>query len=233
MIQDREIVKAVSRIKQHAERQSDIQKSVESYVDAGIVPQLHNENHQILYGRRGTGKTHVLQVLRSSFEKESYLVTYIDCRTLGSSSQFTDKDQPINRRCLALFRDILSPIYNCLLENIIEQQPKEGEKALEAIDELLKAITEPFTIFETKEVEISKSQESEGKGGIDLSFDISKPSFRGGVNVSTASKTGEQQSQKVSVTTEDKIIFPAIHHFLSESLHLSEFKLIQTSATTS
>ena len=226
MIQDREIVKAVSRIRQRAERQADIQKLVESYVDSGIVPQLHNENHQILYGRRGTGKTHVLQVLRDSFEKENYSVTYIDCRTLGSSSQFTDKDQPINRRCLALFRDILSPIYNRLLEDIVEHQPKKDEKALEAIDELLKAITEPFTIFETKEVEISKSQESEGKDGINLSFDTSKPSFRGSINASTTSKTGEQQSQKVAVTTEDKIIFPAIHHFLSESLRFSEFKLI-------
>jgi len=150
MIQDREIAKAVSRIRQRAERQSDFQKLLESYVDSGIVPQLDNENHQVLYGRRGTGKTHVFQVLRNNFENENYCVTYIDCRTLGSSTQFTDRDQPISRRCLALFRDILSPIYNRLLEDIIEYYPEEGEKALEAIDELMKSITEPFQIFETK-----------------------------------------------------------------------------------
>jgi Cdc6-like AAA superfamily ATPase len=86
MIQDREITKAVSRIRQRAERQADLKKLVESYVDSGIVPQLLNENHQILYGRRGTGKTHVFQVLQDSFEKENYCVTYVDCRTLGSSS---------------------------------------------------------------------------------------------------------------------------------------------------
>lgn len=227
MIQDGEIVKAVSRIRQRAERQADIQKLVESYVDSGIVPQLQNENHQILYGRRGTGKTHVLQVLGNGFEKEGYSVTYIDCRTLGSSSQFTDKDQPINRRCLALFRDILSPIYNRLLEDIIEHQPnKGGEKALEAIDELLKAITKPVTIFETKEVEISKSQELEAKGGANLSLDTSKPSFRSEFDYSATSKSGEQQNKKVTVTTEDKIIFPAIHHFLSKSLHFSELRMI-------
>jgi hypothetical protein len=203
-----------------------IRSVVESYVDSGVLPQLQNENHQILYGRRGTGKTHIFQVLRDSFEKEKYCVTYIDCRTLGSSSQFTDRDQPINRRCLALFRDILSPIYNCMLEDIIEHNPEKGEKALDAIDELLRVITEPFAIFETKEVEISKSQEAEGKGGINLSFDTLKASVRGGFDASASLKTAEQKSQKISVTTEDKIIFPAIYHFLSESLSLSELKLI-------
>ncbi|MBC8465589.1 hypothetical protein H8D57_01045 [bacterium] len=226
MIQDREIAIAVSKIRQRAERQADLQKLVDSYVDSGIVPQLHNENHQILYGRRGTGKTHIFQVLRDIFEKEKYCVTYIDCRTLGSSSQFSDRDQPINRRCLALFRDILSPVYNNMLEGIIEHPTSEGEKALEAIDELLKVITEPFTVFETKEVQISKSNESEGKGGVELSFDASKPSFRGSLNAGVSSKATEQQSQKVAVITEDKIIFPAIHHFLTEGLRLSGFKLV-------
>jgi hypothetical protein len=226
MIQDREITKAVSRIRQRAERQADLKKLVESYVDSGIVPQLYNENHQILYGRRGTGKTHVFQVLQDSFEKEGYCVTYIDCRTLGSSSQFTDKEQPIHRRCLALFRDILSPVYNRLLEDIIERSPENGAKALDNIDELLKVITEPFTIFETKEVEISKSQESEEKRAAEVSFDVSKPSLRGRLDTHVASKVGEQQSHKLAVTTEDKIIFPAIHHFLSKSLQLSNFKLI-------
>ncbi len=226
MIQDREITKAVSIIRQRAERQDDLRKLVESYVDSGIVPQLLNENHQILYGRRGTGKTHVFQVLQDTFEKENYCVTYIDCRTLGSSSQFTDRDQPIHRRCLALFRDILSPVYNSLLEDIIELQPDNGEKALENIDDLLKAITEPFTIFVTKEVEISKTQEFEERGSVNASVDIIKGSVRGGLGANVTSQTGEQQSQKVSVTTQDKIIFPAIHHFLSQSLLLSKFNLI-------
>ena len=226
MIQDREITKAVSRIRQRAERQVDLKKLVESYVDSGIVPQLLNENHQILYGRRGTGKTHVFQVLQDFFEKENYCVTYVDCRTLGSSSQFSDGNQPIHRRCLALFRDILSPVYNSLLEDIIERQPEEGEKALENIDELLKVITEPFTIFETKEVEISRSQALEERGGVKVSVDALKTSVRGGLDANVTSKTGEKQSQKIAVTTEDKIIFPAIHHFLSQSLILSKFNLI-------
>jgi len=226
MIQDREIAKAVSRIRQRAERQSDFQKLLESYVDSGIVPQLDNENHQVFYGRRGTGKTHVFQVLRNNFENENYCVTYIDCRTLGSSTQFTDRDQPISRRCLALFRDILSPIYNRLLEDIIEYYPEEGEKALEAIDELMKSITEPFQIFETKEVEILRSEESEDKFGVNVSSELAKPSFRSGFEVGGSSKSATQQNKKVEVKTEDKIIFPAIHHFLTEALKFSRFKLV-------
>ena len=32
----------------------------------------YNSNNQILYGRRGTGKTHVLKVLKAEMEKEGY-----------------------------------------------------------------------------------------------------------------------------------------------------------------
>jgi len=97
MLQDHEIVRAVSRIRQRAERQEQADKLVAAHVDSGILPQLANENHQILYGRRGTGKTHVLRVLGDKMEHEGNCVVYIDCRTLGSSSQFSDSSAPIGR----------------------------------------------------------------------------------------------------------------------------------------
>ena len=225
MIQDREIIKAVSKIRQRAERQSDIQKLVESYVDTGIVPQLLNNNHQILYGRRGTGKTHVFQVVRDAFEKEGCTVTYVDCRTLGSSAQFSDKDLPIKRRCLSLFRDILSPIYNCLLESIIEKNPKEGIKALEAADQLLSVITEPFVMYKTEELELARSKETGNKIGLGV---IANPQQIPGIGgqADFSSSSSEQQSERISVTTEDKVSFPAIHHFLTECLELSSIDIV-------
>ena len=227
MILDNDISLAVSRIRQRAERQADLQKLIDSYVDSGIVPQLYNENHQILYGRRGTGKTHVFQVLRDNFEKDQFCVAYIDCRTLGSSSQFTDRDLPIGRRCLSLFRDFLSPVHNELIEQIIERQPENGEKALDLADEFLRIITEPITTYHTKEIEISKSSESEDKNatGIELKpFKKDLITLNG--KYSRSYRTGNSKLDRISVTTEDKIIFPAIHYFLSECLKQSGIHLV-------
>src|SRR5690606_10855645 len=101
---------------QRSERQTDTAKLVSTYVDVGLLPQLHNRNHQIFYGRRGTGKTHVMKVLERGFlDDQDLTVVYIDCRTLGSTTQFADQSLPMGRRCLALFRDFLLAIYHALL----------------------------------------------------------------------------------------------------------------------
>ena len=163
MIQDATIQKAVSRILQRSERQIDQQKLVASFVDVGILPQLLNTNNQIFYGRRGTGKTHVLRVLQTRLAEEGNpVIVYIDARTLGSTSQFSDSSISIPTRCLALFRDILSPIHYSLLEHIVENPSEHANKALEATDRLVEAITAPTKTYLEKEVMRSTSGQSKG-----------------------------------------------------------------------
>jgi Cdc6-like AAA superfamily ATPase len=83
MIQDQNIIRAVSRVLQRSERQEDLQKLLSTFVDVGILPILDNDNHQILYGRRGTGKTHVFKVLGSKLaENPKNTMVYLDARTL-------------------------------------------------------------------------------------------------------------------------------------------------------
>jgi ABC-type Na+ transport system ATPase subunit NatA len=135
MLQDPKLMAAVSRIIQRSERQEDIHKLVGTYVDVGLLPQLNNINHQIFYGRRGTGKTHMMKVVESMLRQEQRnTVVYIDCRTLGSTSQFSDPSIPIPRRCLSLFRDFLLCVYHALLEHVIEVPSKRAEEALKETD---------------------------------------------------------------------------------------------------
>jgi hypothetical protein len=225
MLQDHEIARAVARIRHRAERQEEGDKLVAEYVDSGILPQLANENHQILYGRRGTGKTHLLRVLADKMEHEAICVVYIDCRTLGSSLQFTDSSSPIRRRCLALFRDILSPVYNRLIEEIIDRQPANRLKALEAADVFQKAFVDPVQIYETKEVEYTADRETSEKSTFSASAELVRPTFRAGGETSSGEKGGERLTQKISVTTEDKVLFPSINYFLSQCLVLADLKI--------
>jgi Cdc6-like AAA superfamily ATPase len=71
MLQDSNLIRAVARIQQRSERQEDIQKLVTTYVEVGLRPQPENTNHQIFYGRRGTGKTHLMKVLETELKNES------------------------------------------------------------------------------------------------------------------------------------------------------------------
>src|SRR5437016_3724104 len=132
MVQDPELAKAVAGIPQRSEKQSDVQKLVGSFVDVGILPQVDSVNSQIIYGRRGTGKTHIMRVLASGLAaRPNTAVVYVDARTLGSSNQFSDATVPLPARCTALFRDLLGEIYNGLLEYVVNVAPKGSDQALE------------------------------------------------------------------------------------------------------
>ena len=144
MLQDEWLIKSVSRIRLRSERQQDMQKLVGTFVDVGILPQLDNFNNQIIYGRRGTGKTHILRVLSSRLSEEKCnAVVYIDARTLGSTSQFSDYAVPLKYRCFSLFKDILAEIQKGLCDYIVNEPIKEKEVNSQALFELSKVMIEP------------------------------------------------------------------------------------------
>lgn len=224
MIQDKKITGAVSKVLQRAERQTDLSKVVRTFVDVGILPQLKNHNHQILYGRRGTGKTHVLRVLSAEIEKEQNTISvYIDCRTLGSTAQFSDESLPMRKRCLALFRDILGPIHNSLLEHIIEVPSARAEEALKAVDMLQEIIVDPVkTLRQETEVRTASELDNERQ-----SFGASSSSNT--LEVAFDSATDRQSRRTVEseyrVVNEDKVVFPALYHALSQTLDLADTTL--------
>ena len=83
---------------------------MQSFVDTGILVQLENPNNQISYGRRGTGKTHVLQVLVQKVTKGNKSVAiYVDFRTLGSNTQ-NDPERQSTHNAILLFKDLLAEI---------------------------------------------------------------------------------------------------------------------------
>ena len=91
MLFDKVVIKAVTEIRQRSERQSDLSKVSKTFVDPGILLEIQNTNHQLLYGRRGTGKTHAFRKIQYDYDsKPNSFCCYLDCRVLGSSGQHTD-----------------------------------------------------------------------------------------------------------------------------------------------
>jgi hypothetical protein len=225
LLQDSRLMSAVSRIIQRSERQESNQKLVETYVDVGLLPQLNNTNHQIFYGRRGTGKTHVMKVLESTLKSD--LGHNIDCRTLGSTSQFSDPTVPLTRRCLALFRDFLLEIYHGLLEHIVEEPSKYANEALEEADSLLSLITEPLRVFKANKLTTQGEQSSTAKKVLSISGDSSQSLYTTRLNVvgESGSSQSESQETQYSIDTEDKIIFPELQRHLRKVLDLADTRL--------
>jgi hypothetical protein len=217
MVQDKELAKAVASIPQRSEKQSDVQKLVGAFVDPGILPQIENINSQIIYGRRGTGKTHVLRVLESSLRaKERTCVIYVDARTFGSTSQFSDATIPLSTRCTSLFRDLLGEVYNGLLDFVVQQDSPDVDKALEQINLLASAATEALA-------EKRKESESE-REALKSAANASVESKLAAASSSVAASLGRTSSNESEIASvyrfeySDKVVFPAVSSALKETL---------------
>jgi hypothetical protein len=217
MIQDDILKKSVSKILQRSERQ-DIEKIIRSFVDVGVLPQLLNQNNQIIYGRRGTGKTHIFKVLQSELEKiASNVVLYLDGRMLGSTAQFSDPEIPLKHRCISLFRDILGEIHNSLLEHIVNQPPEKAEIAFAVLSELSKVATEPIKKYSEKSYKTKLLDKH--KADLSLKASLINPELSG--QIKADSENEAEESSTFIVREDDKIIFPALHILLEDLLDKS------------
>lgn len=224
LTQDQILRTAVSSIQQRSERQQSERKLIQAFVDGGILAQINNRNNQIMYGRRGTGKTHILKVLGSTVaEGPTNTVVYIDARTLGSTSQFSDHTVPMKQRCLSLFRDVLGEIYNGLLYHIINEPTPAANAALEALDEFGKRITEPVSRYSVEAITSRRIDRSSKSDSVDISVGLRDSHVT--VDGSVDKSLEEEQTTSYHVAEEDKIIFPALRSSLTDVLQKADTTL--------
>lgn len=96
----------------------DHQILVESFVDVGpLFTVLSTTDNQVLYGRRGTGKTHALVYLAESRKEEGDIPIYVDLRAIGSTGGiYADPTIPFSERATRLLIDTLACIHDELIE---------------------------------------------------------------------------------------------------------------------
>jgi hypothetical protein len=74
---------ALVQMQRRAER-VEASRLVATFVDAGpLFTLLSNTDHQVMYGRRGTGKTHALKYLGETVLARGEHSIYVDMRTNG------------------------------------------------------------------------------------------------------------------------------------------------------
>ncbi|MEK9501395.1 hypothetical protein [Gaopeijia maritima] len=96
----------------------DRARLVATFVDAGpLMTLLESRDHQIVYGRRGTGKTHALSYLVEDRRKKGDVSLYVDLRLIGSSGGiYADPNLLLEERATRLLIDTLAALHDSLVD---------------------------------------------------------------------------------------------------------------------
>ncbi|MCG7940028.1 MAG: ATP-binding protein [Candidatus Thiodiazotropha lotti] len=78
-------------------------------------------DHQVVFGRRGTGKTHIFNYLSDTRAKDGDVVVYIDLSNIGSSGGiYSDQSILLTERATRLLVDVLLAVHATLFEYFVE-----------------------------------------------------------------------------------------------------------------
>ena len=213
-----DLLKALQEIEKRAERVSD-EHVLATYVDAGaLVNALSTRDNGIIYGRRGTGKTHALKYLGETERAKGNFVVYIDMEqdTGSTEGRYVDQSLSIAERATRLVVDVLSIIHDRLLEDAFAGRSKTQ---IDVLDRALDHFGEVM-IVSAAEREIATGHESElsSRAGLTLGRGQS------GLSLEDADRdaTSEDDRYKVSGAIRHRIHFGALGDLLRQVMREHE-----------
>lgn len=177
------------------------------------LPQVANSllrlDHQVLYGRRGTGKTHALRNLAVSVWNEGSPAVYVDMRKLGSNGGlYSDTTKPVSLRATQLLIDSIEAIHTELLRIAIEEPGFES--LLPHLDAIAEAATDvhvdgPVAL----EQGVSKRAGTEASHGWQFKGKWANGGGIGGSAGSSANRTSATETTQKLVRKGDEL--PHVH----------------------
>jgi hypothetical protein len=192
---------ALMRIPRRAESTDRITLTDTFVASGSFSAMLHSTDHQILYGRRGTGKTHALLHLSELVDRTGDLAVYLDLRTIGTAGgMYADSTLSAAVRGTHLLVDTLEAIHEELLAATVDREIGNPALLLPALDALADSATAVEVVGEV-ERETKLGGSSQSSHGIELSASFSaKASVRNSRSVSAESRlrrTGVEQHHVV------------------------------------
>ncbi len=200
----------------------DKEHLIKTFVNVGpLFTILSNKDHEILYGRRGTGKTHALAYLGESIRKNINIVINIDLRTIGSNGGiFSDSTIPITERATRLLIDTIAFIHDGILNEVIED--KTGLYDLSKLSPISDKLAESISDIRIGgEVEIKESFSDD-----DEKAKMSKSLFGAsetGINFQFENSTSANNKKSLAISSQRKGIENHRIHFSSVFSNLLDF----------
>lgn len=156
----------------------DRQHIIDSFVDVGpLFTLLSNPDNQILFGRRGTGKTHVLGYLASEIQKSGALAVQMDMRTIGSTGGiYSDPTLKLAERATRLLVDVLSAVHDRILtETLTKAEEYDLSRLGPLLDNFIDAATTVVVEGTVETVEgQSAGQTATAADNLDLSASLTE-----------------------------------------------------------
>lgn len=195
----------------------DRQTLVQTFVDIGpLFAVLSSNDHQVVYGRRGTGKTHALLYLSEQARASNAVPVYIDLRYIGSSGGlYADTAAGIPQRATRLLMDALGAVHEALLEYAVASGADLSAVG-PALDKLGSSVTELEVVGEVER----ETRETEGREDQESSASAAGALPRPAVEFSTRSasrKTSESERRFAqSGTARYRVHFGSVSNALSD-----------------
>lgn len=202
-----DINSALMQLQRRAEA-SDREFLKGTFVEAGPLFQLlSSPNHQIIYGRRGTGKTHALSFLAESVREQDDVVVEIDMRTAGSIGAYSSERSPMEARVTQLLVDALGALHTQLVD--VALAPDSNVRInLSLLDRMAEALS-TIRVTGTLERELSQRASHEATRASTSGVDVSGtgPAVRFGSERKTSTDAHIEQRTLESGTADLEINF--------------------------
>lgn len=210
-----DVLQAITR---RAER-LDPKTQAATYVAlGGIENTLLNEDNRIIFGRRGTGKSHVIAFIADTISKRGELPIDIDLRYIGSNSYYyIDEGVPIADRATRLIRDFISALNDAFLEKVTAPRSAFDVRRLSPLLDRLGASVKEVLIKETVETKTIDQDSERSSRNREGSFSISAvPSANGKGVFAEEQNEGRTREETVKSKIRLSINIGNIHRIFQE-----------------
>lgn len=133
----------------------------DAFVPVGsLMAHLESAEHHVLFGRRGTGKTHLLRYIKERKTAEGLVAVYIDLRRVGSPEDiYSSKQDDFLAQATPLLVDVVEAIHGAIYDRVLDDRWHGRLDALSAgLDALAAAATQ---IRVVGEIEVERHSEDQ------------------------------------------------------------------------
>lgn len=212
------LLAALQEVEKRAERvnESDV---IATYVGVdSLVNALGARDNGIVYGRRGTGKTHALKYLAETERSKGNRVIYIDMeQDLGSTEgRYADPTLSISERATRLVVDVLSIVHSELLEAAFAGSI---DVQISVLDRMLDHFREVLIAQEIEaEVEASQEQTRATRGGAEARISMSGPSAGASLGIDQSRTAHTSQRLTASGPVRHRVHFGGVTQSMKQAI---------------
>lgn len=189
LLGDDRIYSALTSIPPRADQQTRPGGLADSFYGEELLDKFRSDIDQVCFGRRGSGKTHLLNTIVDSCRRANQEAVYIDLRQIGSAGYVSGALHSPLPRAVAAFRDILLAVYEWLFQHAADNNMEVQTFAQERLNELLEVINDRASEVSTRNIKLRSVEASTTKDGLSL-------------EVSAAPKVGASLSSEETSTYE-------------------------------